>query len=201
MAAATAGIGAATGIAKFFEGRSMQKKAEQFIENFEWQDLQNPFRNLQVSTVGADFRAEEAARMAATSVDAIRSGGARTIAGNLGRVQAQNNAVNKEIAANLDEQQKRIDYAAAGQDVRNQELVERRQSNELQGYGQMMNVGMGMKYGGLTNIANAAGVFGQTDFSGAGSRPEVSTVTTPNYQGVSPMGGITGQIDIPAYMG
>ena len=66
-----------------------------------------------------------------------------------------NNDVSREIGADLDRQQKQIDYSAAGQEVQNQNMREERQANELQGYGQMMNVGMGMKYGGLSNIYNS----------------------------------------------
>lgn len=200
MATATAAVGLASGAAKFFEGRAAQKKAEQFIQNFQWQDLQNPFENVQVSTLGADLRSQEAARTTATTVDAIRSGGTRAIAGNMGRAQAQNNLVNREIAANLDQEQAQLNKMAAQQDVVNQNMVEQRQANELQGYGQMMNVGMGMKYGGLTSIANAAGVLGQSiDFGGF--TPQVTNSGGGSMQtaGVTPLstGGMA-QISAPS---
>lgn len=160
MATATAAVGLAGGAAKFFEGRSMQKKAERFIDNFEWQDLENPYKDLQVSTLGSDLRTEQANIGAATTTEALRSGGARGLA-NLAKVEAQRNLTNREIAADLDEQQKKIDYSAAGQDVVNQNMVEKRQEDELAGYGQMMNVGMGMKSQGIDNAVNAVGAFGQ----------------------------------------
>lgn len=165
----TAGIGAAGGIAKFFEGRKMQQKANAFIENFEWQDLKNSFEDVQVSTLGSDLRREEAGRTTATSVDAVRSGGQRSIIGGLGRVQAQNNLVNKEIAANLDEQQKRLDYAAAQDDQQIRAMTEQRQAQELQGYGQMANVGMNMKYGGIADMLNTAGFASQLGGGGGGA--------------------------------
>ncbi len=164
MAIATgisAGVGAAGGISKFFEGRKMQRRAQELIENFEWQELKNPYKDLQVSTLGADLRREENARATATATNAIRNGGTRAILGGLGRVQSNANTVNREIAANLDEQQKAIDYAGAQDDTRIRGMQEKRQTDELQGYGQMMNVGMNTKYGGMADIMNSAGMFGQ----------------------------------------
>lgn len=176
MAAVTAvsgAVGAATGVAKFFEGRSMQKRAEKFIENFEWQDLQNPYRNQQVSTLGADLLKEQANIASATDVEALRAGGTRALAGGLGRVDARRNVLNREIASNLDEQQKAINASIANQEAVNQNMVEKRQTDELAGYGQMMNVGMGTKYQGLTNVVNGLGAMGQglqgIDFGGGGN--------------------------------
>lgn len=165
--AASAGnaVGTVGGIMKFYEGRKMQKKAERMLDSFEWQDLQNPYESLQVSTLGADLQREEAGRNTASVVNAIQSGGSRAIIGGLGRVQAQNNLVNRQIAADLDQQQRSIDFAAAGQDVVNQGMTEQRQANELQGYGQMMNVGMNMKYGGIADVMNAAQAQGQTNMA------------------------------------
>lgn len=165
--AASAGnaVGAIGGAMKFFEGRKMQKKAERMIDNFKWQDLQNPYENLQVSTLGADLQREEAGRNTASVVSAVQSGGSRAIIGGLGRVQAQNNLVNKQIAADLDQQQKAIDYAKAQDDTNIRAMTENRQANELQGYGQMMNVGMNMKYGGIADVMNAAQAQGQTNMA------------------------------------
>lgn len=179
--AATAAIGAGTGLMKFFEGRKMQREAADAIKMFEWQDLTNPYRTEQISTEGARLALEELNRGTATTMDAVRNAGARGIIGATGRVQAANNRTAREIGVNQDEQQVALNMAAAGQDVVNQNMIEQRQANELQGYGQMMNVGMGMKYGGLTNIANAAGVFGQMTGSGAGGGqiPMTTPVSTP----------------------
>lgn len=148
--------GAVGGIDKFFQGNKMRRTAQKHIDNFRWQTLQNPYDNQSVSTLGADLRKEQADLNTASSIDALRSGGARTMLAGIGRVQAQNNLVSRDIAANLDTQQKALDYAAAQQDVANQQVMENRQANELAGYGQMLNVGMGMKYQGLGDIQSTA---------------------------------------------
>lgn len=166
---ATAGVGLAMGAAKFFEGRAMQKKGEQFAENFDWQELQNPYENQQVSTLGSDLRTEQANIGAASATEALRTGGTRALVGGLGRVEAGRNIVNREEAVNLDEQQKVIDRAKAQQDVMNQQMIEKRQGDELAGYGQMMNVGMGMKNQGMSDVLSGVGALGQ-GLSGLGQQ-------------------------------
>lgn len=162
MATATAAVGVAGGVAKFFEGRAMQKKAQSLINNFEWQELTNPYENQQVSTLGTDLRAEQANITTAGNVEALRSGGNRALVGGLGRVQAQNNTVSREMATTLDEQQKQIDFAKSGQDVRNQSIIEKRQTDELAGFGQMINTGLGIKHQGFDTALAGMGLFGQT---------------------------------------
>ena len=149
--------GAISGFSTMKEGKAMQAAGQSGIDNFAWQDLTNPYKNLSASTAGAEMRADEGARAAATSVNALQQGGNRALVGGVGRVQAQNNALNREIAANLDEQNKNIDFAAAGQDVANQGVIEKRQQDELAGYGNMVNVGMDMRQNGMGQLVSAAG--------------------------------------------
>ncbi len=162
MATATSAVGVAGGVAKFFEGRSMQRKAQAAIDNFEWQELTNPYETQQVSTLGTDLRVEQANITTAGNVEALRAGGNRALIGGLGRIQGQNNDVSRELAAGLDEQQKQIDFAKSGQDVRNQSIIERRQNDELQGYGQALNTGLGIKHQGFDTALAGLGLFGQT---------------------------------------
>lgn len=193
----SAGLGLIGGAAKFFEGRRMQRDAQRAIDAFEWQDLQNPYEGLQVSTLGADLQREEASRLASGQVDALRGAGTRGLVGGLGRVQAQNQLLNRQIAANLDEQQRRLDFATAQQDVVNQNMIEQRLANELAGYGQQMNVGMGMKYGGISDAINSIGMgntsIGNIDSTGGrtGNTPVLSTQQLAgvplNSQGAIPM--------------
>lgn len=165
MGAGTAisgGLGLVGGAVKYFEGRRMEREAQAAIDRFEWQKLENPYEDLQVSRLGADLQREEAARNTATITEALRSGGVRSIVGGLGRVQQENNLVNNKIAAELDQQQRLIDFSSAGQDVRNQQVIEQRQANELQGYGQMLNTGLGIRYQGLGNMINSGMMLGST---------------------------------------
>lgn len=182
-------IGAAGGISKFFEGRKMQKQAQAYIDQFEWDELNNAYENLQVSTLGADLQAEEAARMAATSANALQQGGNRAIVGGLGRVEAQSNQLNRQIAADLDQQQKQIDYAAAQDDANIRAMQERRQGEELQGYGQMLSTGMGTKYGGISDVMNAAMFAGVGKNTPAGTPASTQTAFS-NGGGNINLGGL-----------
>lgn len=116
------------------EGRRMQSKAQEAIDNFEYQGLDRT-----PSTLGADLIKEELGRSNATMIDALRQGGSRAVLGGFKPIQENTNNVLRGVAANLDEQQKQIDAS-------NEMLTERRQAEQLAGYGQMLNVGMGMKY-------------------------------------------------------
>jgi hypothetical protein len=167
MAVATGVIGGGVGLAKFFEGRAMQKRAQNNIDNFKFEDLTNSYKNLRVSTLGSDLQTEQANINTASTTDALRAGGTRALVGGLGRQQALNNTMNREIAAGLDEKQTNIDFAAAGQDARNQVMVEKRQTDELAGFGAQLGAGQQLKFGGLADIAGTALAVGQTDFGAA----------------------------------
>lgn len=145
-------VGVAGGISKHFEGKRMQKRAQKFIDNFEWQDLKAFSEDEQVSTLGSDLKTEQANMGAATQTEALRTGGQRALVGGLGKVEAGRNIVNQENAANLDQKQATINAKIADQKTQNQATNEKRQGDELAGYGQMLNTGMGMKYGGLADI-------------------------------------------------
>jgi hypothetical protein len=150
MAAAIGG--AVGGFKKMKEGRDLQDEGQQGIDNFSWDELRNPYEDLQISTAGAEMQAEEAARVSSTVMQAGRAGGTRGIAATAGRVQAQNNKVNQGIAVNLDEQQKNIDRAVAGDNAAIRGMRETRQSNELAGYGNMVDVGMDMRQSGMGDL-------------------------------------------------
>jgi hypothetical protein len=160
--AATAVASVGIGTAKFFQGRKMQKDGEKFIENFEWQDLENPFQNQQVSTLGSDYMQEQSNIGSATAVNALREGGQRALVGGLGRVEAARNEMNRNVATGLDAQQQAINTDIARQAAFNQTVIEKRQGDELAGYGQMMNVGMGLQSQGMTDAINGLASFAAT---------------------------------------
>lgn len=190
MAIATAAqgaIGLVGGAAKFFEGRKMQRQAQQLIDNFEWQDLENAYTNKQVSTLGSDLMREENSRAMATATGALREGGSRALIGGLGKVVSQSNTMNRQIAANLDEQQKALDLAAAADDVKIRSMVEQRQADELAGYGEMLQQGRSMKNAGFSEGLNAIGGLGvglAGSFSGLSSVPQ-----TMSSEELTPLSG------------
>lgn len=176
-------VGAAGGIGKYFEGRKMQKEAQRFIDSFKWQELKNVYENRQVSTLGADYQSEELARMSGTSVDALRQSGTRGIVGGLGRVEQQNRDLNRQIATDLDQQQQQINWAISQDNAQLRAMNEQRQADELAGYGQMMNTGMGMKYGGISDVVNAGMMAGMSMGGQSGVTPQSASIPPIQSQG------------------
>tara|TARA_R110000851_G_scaffold148036_1_gene288198 strand:+ start:255 stop:803 length:549 start_codon:yes stop_codon:yes gene_type:complete len=152
------GIGGAIGgFKKIKQGKQMERAGQAGIDAFDWDDLKNPYKELQVSTAGAEMRTDQANLATATTMQAVRAGGTRSIVGASGKVQAQNNLVSRDIAAGLDEQQKGIDMKAAQDETQIRAMNEKRQGDELAGYGNMMDVGMDMKNSGMGDLVAAGG--------------------------------------------
>jgi len=149
--------GAINGFSQIKQGKAMERAGQEGIDNFEWQELTNPYKDLAPSTAGAEMRLDESARTTATSVEALRGAGARGIIGGVGKVGAQSAVVARDVAAGIDEQQKALDMAAAGQDINNQAIIEKRQQDELAGYGNMLDVGRDLRAQGGASLVAAAG--------------------------------------------
>lgn len=160
MGVGAAIIGGVGGIAKTIMGANQASQARKAIENYQRQELQNQFEGVSVSTLGADLQREEMARATATGVEALRSAGVRGLVGGLGSLQQGVNLQSRQIAADLDIQQQRIDFARAQDAVRIQRMQENREEQDLAGYGQQLAVGQQNMFSGigdLTQIAGAAG--------------------------------------------
>lgn len=149
--------GAISGFGSIKEGKKMIRAGQEGIANFEWQDLTNPYKNLTPSTAGADIQREESARAVATGVSALQAGGNRALVGGIGKLQAASDETNRKIAADVDQRLKEIQFAGAGQDVNIQGMMEKRQGDELAGYGNMINVGMDLKQQGKGALVASAG--------------------------------------------
>lgn len=175
--------GAISGFSSIKEGKKMMKAGQAGIDNFKWQDLTNPYKNLTASTAGTEMRLDEGARATATAVNALQQGGNRALVGGLGKVQAQNNLLARDVTATLDERNKEIEMAAAGQDVNNMMMTEKRQGDELAGYGNMINVGMDLKQQGRGALVAAAGALDSA----------AMTAATGGFGGNGMLGAITPQ--------
>ena len=171
-------FGGALGLANFLGGQKMAKEAQKKIDNFRWKELQNVGDSLSVSTLGADLQREEASRAMASSLDALRSGSVRGVVGGVGRIDAANKLMNKQIASDLDTQQKEIDYFKAQDEAKIRQMMEQRQADELAGYGNMLDVGRNQKQQGFSQMFNATASaassgFGDLKFgSGTGTSTE-----------------------------
>lgn len=145
-----AGAAVAAGAAKAIDGKIKADKAKDALESYQRQDItnSNPYENMRISTIGADLMREEQNRRDAALIDAVQQGGTRSL-GSLGAIAESSNRMNRQIAADLDNQMIRREYAAAGDDVRTRQMMERREEGDLAGIGQMMNVGQQQMWDGV----------------------------------------------------
>lgn len=152
------GISAAAGAGQAIAGAQKSKKAKAALREFEKnrQDLTKGTEGLRVSTLGAELRSREASRRFSTSVDALRSGGVRGVVGGLSRVEAGQQRVTQQIAADLDRQEAQIRMMQFQEE---QTLRNMRESREAQKQGMLLaerQQGQEMMMAGIGQVASAA---------------------------------------------
>lgn len=155
--AVAGGLSAGVGLFQAIKGAKQSRDAQNALENYQRQQLTNVAEGLQVSTLGADLQREEQARLAATQVDALKGGGSRAIIGGLGRVEVGNQAVNRQIGADLDMQQKQIDQMRAEDERRIQGMIEQRQNQDIAALSSQYNTGQQNMMSGFGNIIAGTG--------------------------------------------
>lgn len=164
---AIAATGALASGIQAISGAKQRRDAKNALENYQRQELNNIAEGLQVSTLGADLQREEQARMAASQVGALQGAGVRGVIGGLGRVEAGNQMMNREIAANLDAQQKQIDQMYAQDQANIRGMQEQREVADISALSSQYNAGNAMMWQGIGGIAQSGmsaisgGVFGK----------------------------------------
>lgn len=160
MAAATsiamAGVGLLGSGYQAIKGAKDARDAKNALDNYKRQEFNNIAEGLQVSTLGADLQREEQARLASSQVDALQGMGARGVIGGLGRVEAGNQMVNRQIAADLDAQQKQIDQIRAQDEANIRSMQEQREIQDIAGLSSQYNAGNQMMWQGIGGVAQGA---------------------------------------------
>ncbi len=170
MGAASVGISAAGSIAQGIMGASEASKMEKAIENYERQDLVNSAEGISVSTKGAEMVQEQNMSTVATTMDAVKSGGARALMGSVGKVQAGTNDLMAKEAVKLDNQILAVDKLVAQDDAAIRTMQENRENADLAGMGARLEAGRQNMMGGVAGLAGAAG-------AGAGMLDKTENVT------------------------
>jgi|GEM_PF-2103906 len=101
--------------AKTVTAMKERRRAKRALDNYERQELDNAFENVQISTIGSDLMREDNARNMATATETIAQAGDRAIVGGLPKIVAQTNIANQQARNYLDDQVIKRDYAM-GQD-------------------------------------------------------------------------------------
>jgi len=173
----TAGVGAGISLVNAISEGRKKKSAQKALEALQAPELTNVAENLQVSTRGADLRKTEAGRNTASAMDAVRGGGSRSIIGSVGKIQENNNAVNAEIGASLDEQQKDIDKLKAEDNRRIQGVKEKRYQDDVAGLSSQIDTANDAKNQSIANTFQGLSDVGN---SLSPTSSKIDATTTPN---------------------
>lgn len=162
-------VGAASSVFSVVNGLFREKKAREAIAEIEKERIQyaNNYENLRASTLGSDLLREQLMQNNATLLGGMTAGGSRAMIGAIPGMIANNANVSRQIGANLDEQQSRINFAAADYQNKIQEVYDQRQRDALIGYGTELQSSRQDTQTGLSNLAGigimSAGLFGKSD--------------------------------------
>lgn len=137
------------------DAKKKQKEAEKAAEEYDRQKLSNPYENLQVSTRGSDLQQENINTQVSTTVDALRSGGSRTILGGIPTLYDNVIKSNQQVAASLDQQENQNQQLEAQGNAMVQNMQERREENDLIGIGNAINTARQDYNNGLTNVVQS----------------------------------------------
>ena len=160
VSAGAGALGAVTGAIQTFSEMSNKKKIAREIANMKEVPLTNIADGMQVSTLGSYLQKEQQARLAATQTSALQDGGTRALLGGLGRVSANSQDVNANIAANLDQQQKQIQQIKAQDEESIRNIKEQRKNAKLAALSSQYNAASQNATQGIANIVQGAGIAG-----------------------------------------
>jgi hypothetical protein len=168
------GVASATQAVKGAQQASAAKNALNDLEIPEWV---NPYENAQVSTMGADLQRQESQRTAASNIEALQGAGVRGLVGGVGRVQAQQQQMDQQIAADLDRQQKELDQQKAQAQMQIQGVEEQRYRGDVSALSSQVNQGNQMMWTGIGGVAQAGMAAVSANAGGATTTTTGTTAT------------------------
>ena len=169
------------------------KKIQEQIDNYQRQQLTNPFERLQVSTAGADLQREDIGRSVATGIDKLAMGGSRALIGGLPNMLEQQVAQEQKIAAELDQQYNQNQQLKAQGDGMVQQMQERREEGDLAGLGNALNTARQEKANNINQLASSAMATG-IGLSGAIGKDQALKALTPSGAQVGLRDGIVDNV-------
>lgn len=135
--AAIAAVGVGMSVAKGISENNKRKEYEKAINNYDRQELKNPYEDLQVSRKGTDLALQENAQNSANMVEAMQGGGINGL-GMLSQIQSNTNDLNQQVTANLDQQYINNENKKAEGEAMVMQMQERREEGDLAGLGNAM---------------------------------------------------------------
>jgi len=134
---------------------SERKRAKRALENYQRQELNNAFRDVQVSTLGSDLMRDENARNMSTATDTIVQAGDRSIVGGLPKIVAQTNLANQEARKYLDDQAIKREYAIASDEQQIRAMKEARDNANISALSSQFNSANQNMWNGLKGLGSA----------------------------------------------
>lgn len=192
---AVAAVGLGLSVYQTVDAKKKEKEAKKAAEEYDRQQLKNPYENLQVSTLGAELQQQNLNNQVGTAVDTLRAGGTRAILGGLPTIYDSVIQSNNQIAAGLDQQYNQNQQLAAQGSAMVQNMNEQRENNDLLGIGNAMNTYRQEYNQGLSNTIKS----GVNVISAASTLPSsTNTPTTNANANVNANFGRTGIFGTPA---
>lgn len=166
-AATTAVLGLGMSAYQMVDGISREKKNQRALDDYERQELDNAFKEIQISTYGADLLREENARTSAGLIDSARQGGSRSIIGGIPRIVGATNQINQEAGRLIDGQVVNREYAIAGDNARIEGITENRDNQNINALSSQVQAGRQDFMSGMMGAASAAAYGAENiDFGG-----------------------------------
>jgi len=163
MAVATGLAIASTAIAagSAISGGIQSANAQKALENLNTPKLENPNRDIRISTMGSDLINEQGERRTANVLDTLQGGSARNIFSALPQLMASGNDISERAALNIDNQMINRENKIASYEERLNVIEENRYQNEIAGLGSMYNNGQQQIWNGIKGTISGAGSLGR----------------------------------------
>jgi len=193
LALASAGMGLVGGVAGIIGGASQKRKAQNTLDHLQVPELNNPYKDMPISTMGSDLMREEGQRTTANTIDALQGGGARNMLSAIPQLVALNNQINENARKEIDDQMMKRNYAIADYEVERNRLDEQRYQNELAGLGEMYSQGQQMMWNGLSTSIASVGNIASTIGSMGGEKGGGTNYFKDGYKSTGGIGYTFGQ--------
>lgn len=153
-AVTSAVIGVASAGYQIYNAEKQKSDAKKAINNFQRQDLDNPYKDIQISTVKSEQQTEANNVNFATSVDALQRGGTRAVITGIPRINQQNILLQNIISADLDRQDKERQRLIARGEENIRAIRENRETRALGGLGQQLQTASQDSASGVSNLVS-----------------------------------------------
>lgn len=128
------------------------EEAMEAMDNLNFQDLENVYKNIEISTMAQDMQREETARGVSTAIDAASKTGARGVVGSMQDILDYQSKSIQSIAAQLEEKRTRRDELIAADEARIREMRERRTEMESMALSNLYATGYAEKMKGVEGL-------------------------------------------------